>query len=285
MANVYADLGAVKSVSALNVPDGAHDARLLALLEAASRWIDGYCGRDFAAVVAERQFDGKGGSRLFLPDVISVSRVRTRITGGEWTEWPADAYHLYPLDAAPTSPGGHPYTQLAVADGSGRRFSIGTAAVSINGVWGYGSAREDSGLRIAAGAALTADAAEMITTPASAALAAGHTIRIGDEDLYVAAAAVDTDAGTTTLAVKRGVNGSTAATHAAASGIMAYRYPAAVSEACLRLAMAWWRERVNAPLAPAQRGTGDGAGDGIDPAARALLEPFRRRLASLGAAR
>ena len=285
MVNVYADLAAVKSAAALNVPDGAHDARLLGLLEAASRWIDGYCGRDFAAVAAERRFDGKDGSRLFLPDLVSVSRLRTRIPGGQWTEWPADAYRLYPLDAAPTSPGGRPYTQLAVADGAGRRFPVGRAAVSINGVWGYGSVREDTGLRIAAGAALTADASEIIATPADAALSAGHTIRIDDEELYVAAAAVAMDAGTTTLTVKRGVNGSIAATHVAASGIAAYRYPAAVSEACLRLAMAWWRERVNAAFAPAPPGTGDAAGDGIDPAARALLEPFRRRLAALGAAR
>ena len=280
MANAYADLATLKSASALNVPDETHDARLLALLETASRWIDGYCARDFAAVSAERQFDG-GGSRLFLPDLASVSRLRTRTPGGAWTEWPADAYRLYPLDAAPASPGGRPYTQLAAADGSGRRFPTGQAAVSINGVWGYGSVREDTGLRIAAGAALPADAAAIVATPASSALSAGHTIRIDDEDLYVAAAAMDTTANTTTLAVKRGVNGSRAATHAAASGITAYRYPAAVSEACLRLATAWWRERVNAPFAPANRSAADAVDDGIDPAARALLEPFRRRLAAL----
>ena len=282
MANAYADLATLKSASALNVPDETHDARLLALLETASRWIDGYCARDFAAVSAARQFDGGGGNRLFLPDLVSVSRLRTRTPGGAWTEWPADAYRLYPLDAAPTSPGGRPYTQLAAADGSGRRFPTGPAAVSINGVWGYGSVRDDTGLRIAAGAALPADAAAIVATPASSALSAGHTIRIDDEDLYVAAAAMDTTAGTTTLAVKRGVNGSRAATHAAASGIAAYRYPAAVSEACLRLATAWWRERVNAPFAPASRNTADASHDGIDPAARALLEPFRRRLAALG---
>ena len=292
MTNAYADLATLKSAAALNVPDGAHDARLLALLEAASRWIDGYCGRDFAAMSAERQFDGNGDDILFLPDLVSVSRLRTRAPGTNadadaWADWPAGAYLLYPLDAAPTEPGGRPYTRIAAA-GAGRRFPSGRAAVSITGVWGYGSVRQDTGLRIAAGAALTADATTIAAAPANTAVSAGHTIRIDDEDLYVTAAAVDRTADTTTLTAMRGVNGATAAIHAAGAGIAAYRYPAAVSESCRRLVMAWWRERANAPFAPAfptpaGRNAAAADDDGIDPAARALLAPFRRRrLATLG---
>ena len=290
MTNAYADLATLKSAAALNVPDGAHDTRLLALLEAASRWIDGYCGRDFAATAAERQFDGignhndgSGGSDLlFLPDLVSVSRLCTRAPGADadaWSDWPAGAYLLYPLDAAPTQPGGRPYTRIAAAAGAGRRFPSGRAAVSITGVWGYGSVRPDTGLRIAAGAALPADATTIAAAPAATAVSAGHTIRIDDEDLYVTAAAVDRTADTTALTAMRGVNGSTAAQHDAGAVITAYRYPAAVSESCRRLVMAWWRERANAPFAPAGPAAND---DGIDPAARALLEPFRRRLAALG---
>ena len=286
MANVYADLATLKSSGALNVPDGAYDARLLALLEAASRWIDGYCGRDFAATVAERRFDGVDSDILFVPDLVSVSRLRTRAWGGGgdgWLDWPADAYLLYPADGAPTQMGGRPYTRIGAASGGGWRFPVGRGVVSISGVWGYGSVREDTGLRIAAGAGLTADAVTIAATPASAAVSAGHTIRIDDEDLDVAAAVVDGTADTTTLTVLRGVNGSTAAAHDAGAGIAAYRYPAAVSESCLRLAMAWWRERGNAPFAPAGGVGSDAADDdGIDAAARALLTPFRRRLATLG---
>ena len=291
MANVYADLGTLKAAGALNVPDGAYDARLLALLEAASRWIDGYCGRDFAATVAERRFDGVGngvnGSSelLFVPDLVSVSRLRTRAPGGganAWSDWPVDAYLLYPADGAPTQMGGRPYTRIAAASGSGRRFPAGRGVVSINGVWGYGSVREDTGLRIAAGAGLTADAVAIVATPASTAVSAGHTIRIDGEDLDVAAAVIDGTADTTTLTVLRGVNGTAAAAHDAGAGIAAYRYPAAVSESCLRLAMAWWRERGNAPFAPAGGVADDSDTAGIDPASRALLTPLRRRLATLG---
>lgn len=292
MTNAYADLATLKSAAALNVPDSAHDTRLLALLEAASRWIDGYCGRDFAATAAERQFDGNGDAVLFLPDLVSVSRLRTRAPGANadadaWADWPAGAYLLYPLDAAPTQPGGRPYTRIAAAAGAGRRFPSGRAAVSITGVWGYGSVRQDTGLRIAAGAALTADATTIAAAPADTAVSAGHTIRIDAEDLYVTAAAVDRTADTTTLTAMRGVNGTAAAQHHAGAVITAYRYPAAVSESCRRLVMAWWRERANAPFAPAfpapaGRNAAATDDDGIDPAARALLAPFRRRLAALG---
>ena len=318
MANVYADLGALKAAGALNVPDGAYDARLLALLEAASRWIDGYCGRDFAATAGERRFDGGisntgigngsngnggnggisntgggngnggngGGDVLFVPDLVSVGRLRTRAWGGGgdgWVDWPADAYLLYPADGAPTRPGGRPYTRIAAAGGGGWRFPAGRGVVSISGVWGYGSVREDTGLRIGAGAGLTADAVTITATPASTAVSGGHTIRIDGEDFYVVAAVTDKTADTTTLTVLRGVNGSTAAAHDAGVGIAAYRYPAAVSESCLRLAMAWWRERGNAPFAPAGGIGADADGDdGIDAGARALLAPLRRRLATLG---
>ena len=162
------------------------------------------------------RFDGNGDAVLFLPDLVSVSRLRTRAPGADadaWSDWPAGAYLLYPLDAAPTQPGGRPYTRIAAAARAGRRFPVGRAAVSITGVWGYGSVRQDTGLRIAAGAALTADATTIAAAPANTAVSAGHTIRIDAEDLYVTAAAVDRTADTTTLTAIRGVNGATAAPH------------------------------------------------------------------------
>ena len=301
MGNAYADLAMLKSPGALHLPDGTHDGRLLALLETASRWIDGHCGRSFAASTGERRFDGDGGDGLALPDLVSVSRLRTRppgrTTGGDrgdgWTEWAPADYLLYPLNGVPTSAGGQPYTRIVAAtstSGVRRRFPAGPATVSIAGVWGYGSAREDSGLRIAAGSPVSSGDAAVTAAPASATiLAAGHTIRIDDEDAYITAAAGDAGAGTAALSVRRGVNGTMAAAHAAGAVLWVYRYPPAVTESCLLQAAAWWRQRVNAPFAPPPgiRGRGAGSGDGgaddgIDATARALLEPLRRRAASLG---
>ena len=316
MGNAYADLATLKSPGLLNIPDGApdgaQDGRLLGLLETASRWIDGYCGRSFAAVSGERRFDGAGGDALLTPDLVSVSRLRTRppgrTAGGDdgdgWTEWAAGEYLLYPLNGAPDTAGGQPYTRvLTAASASGsassaasygrRRFPAGRATVSIAGVWGYGSVREDTGLRLAAGASLGSGDGAATAAPASASPAAGHTIRIDDEDLYVTAAARDATAGATTLSVRRGVNGTAAAAHDTGAVLDVYRYPAAVTEACLLQAAAWWRQRMNAPFAalPSGRGrgragtvvgSGDVADDGIEPAARALLEPLRRRASFLG---
>ena len=303
MGNAYADLATLKSPGLLNIPegmpDGAQDGRLLGLLETASRWIDGYCGRSFAAVSGERRFDGDGGDALLTPDLVSVSRLRTRppgrTAGGDdgygWTEWAAAEYLLYPLNGAPDTAGGQPYTRVLTAAASGkirRRFPAGRATVSIAGVWGYGSVREDTGLRLAAGASLGSGDGAATAAPAGVSPAAGHTIRIDDEDLYVTAAVRDATAGTTTLSVRRGVNGTTAAAHAAGAVLWAYRYPAAVTEACLLQAAAWWRQRMNAPFAALPSGRrragigGDGQDDGIEPAARALLEPLRRRASFLG---
>jgi len=58
MVNAYGDLTTLKSPGLLDLPDDSHDGRLLEMLETASRWIDGYCGRHFAAVVGEGRFDG-----------------------------------------------------------------------------------------------------------------------------------------------------------------------------------------------------------------------------------
>ena len=314
MGNAYGDLAALKSPGLLNIPeganDGAQDGRLLGLLETASRWIDGYCGRSFAAVSGERRFDGDGGDGLGTPDLVRVSRLRTRppgrtAGGGDgdgWTEWSAGEYLLYPLNGAPETAGGQPYTRVMTASGSGsgsgsesggrRRFPAGRATVSIAGVWGYGRVREDTGLRLAAGRGLGVGDGMATAAPAGAA-AAGHTIRIDDEDLYVTGAVRDATAGTTALSVRRGVNGTAPATHDAGAVLWVYRYPAGVTEACLLQAAAWWRQRMNAPFAalPSGRGrgrggggngSGDGQDDGIEPAARALLDPLRRRASLLG---
>ena len=279
MPNAYGDLTTLKSAAFLNAPDAAHDGRLLGLLEATSRWIDGYCDRQFAAVHAERRFDGTGRVALAVPDLIAVSELRVREPAtGEWVAWPSGRWLLYPLNAAPTEPGGRPHTRV-IATGDGCRFPLSRGGVSIRGVWGYGDVREDTGLTLTAEAA-AGDASVSVSAGDGGILSAGHTVRVGDEQIYLTGVS-DDGQGTLTLATQRGVNGTAAATHAAGAGVSVYRYPQAVSEACLLQAAAWWRERLGGPFAPAP---GDGWGDApsISPAVRTLLEPFRRRLAALG---
>ena len=280
MANAYADLGTLKSASVLNVPDGTHDARLLGMLEAVSRWIDGYCGRQFGASHGERRFDGTGKASLTVPDLVSASELRVREASGEWVAWSSGDWLLYPLNAAPTEPGGRPYTRIMLA-GKHRRFPLSRAGMVVSGVWGYCDVREDTGLRVSGSESVTIGDSILTVASGDGAidLSAGHTIRIDDEQLYVVGV-VDDGQGTLTLTVNRGVNGTEAAAHATGAPVSVYRYPKGVAEACLLQAAVWWRERLGGPFALPEGDGGDV--DGVSPTARTLLAPYRRRNAVLG---
>ena len=281
MTNAYADLTTLKSPAILNVPDDAHDERLLGMLEAVSRWIDGYCGRQFGAVHGERRFDGTGKASLTVPDMVTGNEMCVREASGEWVGWPSSDWLLYPLNAAPAEPGGRPYTRILLASGVHRRFPLSRAGVAVNGVWGYGDVREDAGWQVGGNAEVALGDSTIVVASGDGAIAlsTGHTIRIGDEQLYLVGVAVGQ--GMLTLTVQRGINGTEAATHAVGAPVSVYRYPRGVAEACLLQAAVWWRERLGGPF---QRPDGDDDGEigGVSPTVRTLLAPYRRRNAVLG---
>lgn len=283
MPNAYGDLTTLKSAAFLNTPDDTQDERLLGMLETASRWIDGYCDRHFFTTPGERRFDGTGRAVLAVTDLVSADEVRVRQgSTGRWVGWSSGDWLAYPLNAAPTEPDGWPYTRIVVTAG-GRRFPLSRGGVVIAGAWGYGDVREDTGLQVSGAGAAPEDTEIVVATPGSdpfVSLSAGHTVRIGDEQMYVTAVS-DDGRGATTLTVQRGVNGTTLATHAAGTGVEVYRYPAAVTEACLQQAAVWWRERFSAPFRPSEGKIGADVGD-ISPAVRTLLGPYRRRAAVFG---
>lgn len=134
----------------------------------------------------------------------------------------------------------------------------------------------------AVGAGDATVAVASVSADAAIPLSPGHTVRIGDEQLYVTG--VTAGVGKTTLAVQRGVNGTKAAAHAVGAGLSVYRYPEAVAESCLLRAAVWWRERFVGPFLPPEGSPAAGGGDvgGVSPTVRALLAPYRRRNAALG---
>ena len=253
MPNAYCDLATLKSGGALNITGSAYDSRLLALLEEASRRIDGYCNRHFYVLHTTRRFDvnweinwpAGGGMQLLVPDLIGVERVSAGNPGPgpglgiDWA-WAAGDYRLYPLDAAPTQPWGRPYTRLAVSHNAsaGRCFPAGPATVEITGRWGFREVKADSGTAIKDGADLEA-LDTRLTLVEGGILSAGQTLSIGAEQLYVVA--VDGE----DVTVERGVNGTDAAGHPAGSAIAVYRYPGPVTEACLQLVSQLWHSRDN----------------------------------------
>ena len=285
MANAYADLATLKSASLLNVAVDDFDDRLLGLLGSASRWIDGYCDRHFAARHGRLTFDGSGGDSLAVPDLIEVSSVSVGLDEGRRSEWSADDWTLYPLNAEPDEPWGQPYTRIRVAAGSTRRFLRGPGAVIVDGVWGYNRRLVDSGWLVAdmapVGSGDTSIAAAASNGVTPLAVSAGHTIRIDDEQLFVASVDRADGGATATLEVEREVNGTSAAAHASGQAASLFRYPDAVAEACLLLASRWWRQREAAPFSAAvEQQAGESAG--VDRTVQGLLEPFLRRTAALG---
>ena len=274
MTHSYITLDTLKGASALNITGTANDDRLLRLAEAASSVIDRWCNRHFFARRATLRFDGSGEATLGVPDLVSVDSDGVRAYdsgyGARATVWDADDYNLLPFNADPDSagnPNSRPYTRLlATATASGKAsFPLGRGNVEVSGVWGWWQhlRRASQVVNAAADAdatTLTVSASQQDRTE----IAAGHTLLIGDEQVYVRVA------DSVPLTVERGVNGTTAGAVNKDGSIAIYEYPPPVSEAALLLAARMWRGALG--------GVDDWqAGEiGMDPDIGLLLSPYRK---------
>ena len=118
--NAYASVDMLKD--ALNIAGAGDDARLLRLIEAASRAVDGYCNRHFYALRAAKLFDGDGGTALLTPDIIEIEegglRTDAGLDGTFETTWPEPDFLLLPANADPASASNaasRPYTRIEAA--------------------------------------------------------------------------------------------------------------------------------------------------------------------------
>ena len=276
---------------------------MLALLEESSRWIDAYCNRHFYLLHATRRFDGGGGQQLQVPDLVGVTSLKT-LKGGEGREsgnpagsgsgvgeiWGADDYRLYPLNAEPGQPWGRPYTRLLVnPDSSAKsRFPQGSATVEIAGKWGFQEVTADSGTVIKDNSPIGPSDTRLMVKAATAGnagtvtVSAGHTLAVGEEQLYVTGQSGQSGQMEAELTVQRGVNGTVAASHDAGAAVAVYRYPTAVVEACLQLASQLWNDRGYTPIAAGGGRTGVGGGPGRGLAVERLLDAYRKLPVGVG---
>ena len=238
MTNAYADITTLKSTSHLNITGTTFDIRLRQLLETVSRQIDGYCNRHFFSLETTRTFDGNGFTELHIPDLISVTSLKTddNVDRTYETTWATTDYLLYPQNADPTQRWGSPYTRVLVdlEAGTRSRFQVGNQTVQIAGKWGYKEFTEDSGADINQVGGLNSSDTSVTVTDGSK-FDEAQTIRIDSEQLYIT--------GTSTLTVIRGVNGTTATSHVDASDINVFRYPDPVTQACLMQAARLWKRK------------------------------------------
>ena len=149
--------------------------------------------------------------------------------------------------------------------------------VQIDGKWGYREVTEDSEADINEGAQYSATDTTLTVTDGSK-FAVAQTILIESEQLYITAIA------TNDLTVTRGVNGTTAATHADSTDISLYKYPPAMAEACLIQASRLWKRKDSGFVSKAglsQTGTFD-ISRGLDPDVRQLLSPYRKPPVGVG---
>ena len=220
--NAYADLTTLKSEAYLNIPSTVtdFDTQLRKLLEQASRLLDKYCGRFFYCWEGARYYHG-AEKKLFLPDdVLSITSLKLDFDGdGTFEETMESAdYILHPLN-------GLPKLWLEInPTGDYGSFARGVKkGVEITGVFGYGDGWSatpytDSGDSVQDSGGINASATS-ITVSNGANFSAGQTIRIDSEQIYILAVSDNA------LTVKRGVNGTTAASHDQGASIYIYEYP------------------------------------------------------------
>jgi hypothetical protein len=206
----------------------------LTLLNAASRVADQMSGRHFYTETATKYFSGTHHPFLVLPDLQSVTTLKTDPIRNEtysdsWVE--GTDYVLEPQDKYPRMK-----LRKKVHMPNGFTLIGGKAWLEITGVWGAGNMRNANPWILITGTATVADGTTTTLTLSSGhGVKAGMTIKIGSEQLFVSASA------TTTATVIRGVNGTTAAAHTTAA-ISKAEYPAEVVRGTQAVACMMFRD-------------------------------------------
>jgi hypothetical protein len=237
--NSYADLTTLKSSSYLDISGTGDDTYLRRLLEDAARVIDGVCKRFFYCWEGALYVDGDARRLYPQYDILSVTTLKTD-PGGDGTfenSLTEDTdFNLYPLNGFPKL-----YAQIGY-NAAYTDFAAGIPrGVEITGVFGFGDGISATPYSTSGGTGTVATSTGTTLTLSAADLViAGQTILIGSEQMYVESVSG------TSATVKRDVNGTTAATHVAATTIYVYEYPMPIYEACLITAMRVWKRKDSA---------------------------------------
>ena len=275
MTNSYVSLDVFKGEGVMNIVGDGGDGRLLSLLESVSRMVDRYCNRYFYVLEAPRRFDGDGGGRLLVPDLVSIDegglRTDDDMDGVFETTWDAGDYVLLPYNADPVSrgnSGSRPYTSAAVSGsvGSERRWPVGSGTVQVAGQWGWWRH-----LRRAAGTVERVPDTEATAVAVSDrdGIEAGVTVLVDSEQMYVRSCSG------TSLTVVRGVNGTEPTAHDGGTPVDVFEYPRPVVEAVV-LQASWLQSRMVGAVNPLE------GGGGLDEDVRLMLGMYRKAALGVG---
>lgn len=239
---LYVTLAELKTYKGIPAEEVGDDARLFrAVRNATSAW-DRWTWRSFEPIKKTRAYDHPGGQVLRLRgDLLEALEVQTQ--NGAVTLVSAD-YYLSCGDRYDLTP----YDRLTLRTDRGVCFSFaGTTqqANTVTGIWGYHPAYDlawvTTGDTVQNSAGLDASTESLLVNDAdapdfwgfAARFQTGQLLRVEDEYLYLWSTA---GAGANTLRVRRGINGTTAATHDKGTEIYTWRVHADVWEQVLELA-------------------------------------------------
>lgn len=260
---------------------------LARILCAASRSIDAECRRYFYSQPKVRYFNGNGMRTLDLAeDCVSVSEVAVstganlaydHVLAGDGVSDTTDFFLMSPDEDDPFA--GPPYTMLRThwETGSLAAWVRLFRSVRVTGVWGYSA--DTVAVLDASGTPITATLADATTTALTLSgtpvppVAIGNTLVVGSEQMFVRGGSG------TSLIVSRGVNGTTAAAHAAVVANLV-AYADVVVEATIKQTARLWARR-QTPMFPHFIMQGPGAGverlsQGLDPDISAILRDVRK---------
>ena len=233
-------------------------ASLRLILEAQSRRIDDYCGGGaFGPVTQSRYYDiGRGdlrhsyqysvygtpageiGNTETLASVIpldgwlaSASAVTAygatdRSTSTALSEGYASDYWLLPYNS-------NPKTIFQLNEDTSNSLEAGQQTLLITGQWGYTA----DTLSVTTADAITSTTATSVSVASATDLSAAMTILVDSEQMYITAISGND------LTVERACNGTTGATHSAATAVYRYDYEPLVAQACKDLAKIVFRDR------------------------------------------
>lgn len=220
-----------------DITANASDGLLLDMIRQASREIEDITNRWFFPRVATQLYDTPRSMDLLLNnDLLEV----TTLTNGDGTVITSADYKLYDLNAWPK----RKITLLPIHFIWQRdTFGNPNGAITLLGIFGfhddYPNAWVDVGSTITA-AITTAGQASGTVTPGT--LNPGDLVKIDTEFLYISTV---TAANPDTVTWKRGVNGSTAATHLINAPILRWDPGQELEMLCRRAAAAYTKLRAN----------------------------------------
>lgn len=252
MLNLYCTLEETRARTGIDAL--TDDDNILDTIDRASRYLEQQTGRYFYPHIATKYFDWQGDKAISLLDNDLLSL--TTLTTNNGATAISTGYYLVRVGDYNNAP----YDTILLDQSLTTKFLYTLTpqkSQTVVGVYGYhedySNAWAASGQTVLNVGGITASGTS-ITVTNGAAFEVGQTLQIQTEWLYLSAISGNT------LTVTRGVNGSTAATHAAATAISIFQYDINLHRAAIQLA-AWLYKQYEAPFTGQTQTGADGTVD------------------------